>query len=63
MINGIKDITIKNVKGIEDRTFNLNINKTGSKYDLQWFKNGIQKYIGIGIDTPEGMAISYKSVE
>jgi len=56
-------VTYYKPNGEEAGTFDLNIKKTGSKYDLQWFKNGVQKYIGIGIDTLEGMAISYKSVE
>ena len=44
-------------------TFDLKIVKSGFKYDLSWSQDGQQKYVGIGIDTPTGMAISYKVVE
>ncbi len=56
-------VTYYDSDGSEAGTFDLNIKKTGSIYDLSWSKDGELIYIGVGIETSDGMAISYREAE
>lgn len=49
--------------GSEAGTFDLKIEKTGSIYDLSWSRDGELLYIGVGIETSDGMAIGYRKIE
>jgi hypothetical protein len=42
--------------GSEARTFDLKITKTGPVYDLSYSRNGKLFFLGVGIDTSDGMA-------
>lgn len=46
--------------GSEAGTFDLKIEKTGPVYDLSYRKNGELLFIGVGIETPEGLAAGYR---
>ena len=49
--------------GREAGTFDLKIERTGPVYDLSYSKDGKLLFIGVGIDTPDGMAIGYRKAE
>ncbi len=49
--------------GSEVGNFELTIEKTGPIYNLSWNKDGEQLYVGVGIDTSEGMAAGFRKVE
>ncbi len=47
--------------GSEAGTFDLKIEKTGSIYDLSWSKDGEMVDIGVGIETSDGLAASWRN--
>ena len=49
--------------GRELGMFDLKIVKTGPVYDLSWSKNGKLLFLGVGIDTSDGMAAGFRKVE
>jgi len=49
--------------GSEAGTFDLKITKTGLVYDLSYSRNGKLLFLGVGIDTPDGMAAGYRKIE
>ncbi len=49
--------------GSDSGTFDLKIEKTGPIYDLSWSKDGKLLFIGVGIETSDGMAASYRKTE
>ncbi len=49
--------------GSEAGTFDLRIMKTGPVYDLSYSKDGKLLFLGVGIDTADGMAAGYRKVE
>jgi len=55
-------ITYFNPDGSEAGTFDLKITQSGPVYDLSWSKNGVLLFVGVGIDTPEGMAAGWRKV-
>lgn len=48
--------------GSEADTFDLKIEKTGPVYDLFYRKNGKLLFIGVGIETSDGLAAGYRKV-
>ena len=56
-------ITYFRPDGSEVGNFELTIEKTGPIYDLSWNKDGKQLFVGVGIDTSEGMAAGFRKVE
>jgi len=49
--------------GSEAGTFDLKIEKNGPIYDLSYSKSGELLFVGVGIDTSDGMAAGYRKVE
>jgi hypothetical protein len=49
--------------GSEAGTFDLKITKTGPVYDLSYSRNGKLLFLGVGIDTSDGMAAGYRKIE
>jgi len=49
--------------GSEAGTFDLKIRKTGPVYDLSYSRDGKLLFLGVGIDTSDGMAAGYRKVE
>ncbi len=56
-------VTYFDPDGSESGTFDLQINKSGPVYDLSYSKNDELVFIGVGIETPDGMAIGYRQYE
>ena len=53
-------ITYFNPDGNESGIFDLKIVKTGPIYDLSWSKDGELLFIGVGIETSDGMAAGWR---
>jgi hypothetical protein len=49
--------------GSEAGTFDLKIEKTGPVYDLSHSKDGEQLFVGVGIETSDGLAAGYRKVK
>lgn len=49
--------------GSEAGTFDLKIEKTGPVYDPSYRKNGKLLFVGVVIETPDGLAAGYRKVE
>jgi hypothetical protein len=49
--------------GSEAGTFDLKITKTGPVYDLSYSRDGKLLFLGVGIDTSDGMAAGYRKAE
>ena len=56
-------ITYFRSDGSEVGNFDLKIEKTGPIYDLSWKRDGEQLFIGVGIDTSDGMVAGFRKVE
>ncbi len=56
-------ITYFRADGSEVGNFDLTIEKTGSIYDLSWNRDGEQLFVGVGIDTSDGMVAGFRKVE
>ena len=48
--------------GSEAGTFELKIEKTNSIYDLFWSKKGELLYMGVGIETSDGLAAGWRKL-
>jgi len=57
---GNYDITYFNPDGSDSGTFDLKIEKTGPIYDLAWSKEGELLFIGVGIETSDGLAAGWR---
>ncbi|MBI5601800.1 MAG: hypothetical protein HY879_00435 [Deltaproteobacteria bacterium] len=49
--------------GSEAGTFDLKIEKTGPIYDLSYSKNGEILFVGVGVETSDGLAAGYRKAE
>ncbi|MCP3965471.1 MAG: hypothetical protein GY718_03830 [Lentisphaerae bacterium] len=49
--------------GIDTGTFDFEIKKTGPIFDLSWHKNGKLLFVGVGIETSDGMAAGWQKSE
>jgi len=49
--------------GSEAGTFDLKIEKTGPIYDLSYSKDGELLFIGVGIETSDGMAAGFRKTD
>ena len=49
--------------GREAGTFDLEIKKKGPIYDLTYSKNGELLFVGVGIETPDGLAAGFRKTE
>ena len=49
--------------GSEAGTFDLKIEKRGPIYDLSYSKNAELLFVGVGIETSDGLAAGYRKVE
>jgi hypothetical protein len=56
-------VTYLRSDGSEAGTFDLEIEKNGSIYDLSYKRDGELLFVGVGIDTAGGMAIGYRKNE
>jgi hypothetical protein len=56
-------ITYFNPDGSESGTYDLKIDKTGSIYDLSYHKDGELFFVGVGIETSDGMAAGWRKTE
>lgn len=45
--------------GSEAGTYDVTIEPMGPAYSLSWSRNGEALYTGVGIETPEGLAIGF----
>ena len=57
---GNYDVIYFNPDGSESGTFDLKIEKTGPIYDLTWSKEGELLFIGVGIETSDGLAAGWR---
>lgn len=46
--------------GNEAGTFDLKIERTGNVYDLSYSRNGELLFVGVGIETSDGLAAGYR---
>jgi len=56
-------ITYFNADGNETGTYDLEIEKTGAIYDLFYRKDGKLLFVGVGIETSDGMAVGWRKTE
>ncbi len=52
-----------NADGNEVGSYDLKIEKTGSIYELFWRKDGEVLFVGVGIETSDGMAAGWRKTE
>ena len=48
--------------GSDAGTFDLVIEPTGAAFSLSWSKDGMALYTGVGIETPDGLAIGFRKI-
>jgi hypothetical protein len=60
---GKYDVTYSNADGNEVDSYDLKIEKTGSIYELFWRKDGELLFVGVGIETSDGMAVGWRKTE
>jgi hypothetical protein len=56
-------ITYFTADGCETGTYDLEIEKTGDIYDLSYRKDGELIFVGVGIETSDGMAAGWRKTE